>query len=95
MTALQTRAARRAGQSQPGPALCLRAEATAGHAARFPKLSSTAKSRAEQLLLTIAGYTRANAAARPILEELDVCRTCGRLARKQPKCLRSDPEEYG
>ena len=95
MTVLQTRAARRAGQSQLGPALCLQAQATDGPRISFSEALVDRAALAEQLLLTIAGYPRANAAARPILEELDVCRTrCGGLARKQPRCLRSDPEAY-
>ena len=63
MTVLQTRAAPRAGQSQLGPALCLRARRRVDHAARFPKLSSTAKPRRASVLTIVAISTRKHSGA--------------------------------
>ena len=91
MTALQTRAARRAGQSQLGPALCLRAQATVDHAVVSEALVDR-RSRVEQLLLTIFGISSRKRSAANL--ERDGCagRTRGSLALEQSKRLRSDPE---
>ena len=63
---LQTRSAASRGPKPVGPALCWKGiQATGGHAARFPKLSSTAKSPRRAALLTIVGYPRANRSAPP------------------------------
>ena len=75
MPVLQTRAARRAGQSQLGPALCLRHRARVDHASRFLKLCRSLKPRRADVLTIVALSSRKHSGAANFWRMSADCRT--------------------